>query len=337
MEFPTEWFEDEERWGFMIPSMMKRAWAAELEVLEVVRTLCKEHDIPWYATGGTLLGAIRHKGFIPWDDDIDIYMLRDDYDRFLEAAADELPKGFVLSGIYGKNERLWAANDMQQARVIADEEYFNLPRFMTYFHGFPYMRVGIDIFPYTFLPKEKNEQYRLFKVYYALNFTAANLALYRKDNILKKRLKELEKYVDAKFPDTDNDIVLAHALRYAADKWISAVKREEADAAVNAMYITVPDDQRDFGGIKGRPIEWHKSVVELPFETTTMCVPVEYEKAVIDSVGPDYMTPVMFSGDHEYPFYKKQEAALRQLLDESGVSVSTDEFCKNWHMMNGGH
>ena len=49
------------------------------------------------------------------------------------------------------------------------------------------------------------------------------------------------------------------------------------------------------------------------------------------------MTPIMFTGDHEYPFYKNQEAALRQLLDESGVTVSIDEFCKNWHMMNGGH
>ena len=141
MVFETQWFEEEERSGFLVPSMMKRAWAAELEVLEVVRTLCKEHDIPWYATGGTLLGAIRHKGFIPWDDDIVIYMLRDDYDRFIDAASKELPTGFVLSGIFGKNERLWVANDMQHARVIADEEYFNLPRFMTYFHGFPYMRV----------------------------------------------------------------------------------------------------------------------------------------------------------------------------------------------------
>ena len=76
-------------------------------------------------------------------------------------------------------------------------------------------------------------------------------------------------------------------------------------------FISAPDDYKDFTAVEGRPIEYHKSVVELPFENTTMCVPFEYEKSVIDCMGPDYMTPVMFAGDHEYPFYKKQEEYFR--------------------------
>ena len=72
MEFPDSYFEDEVREGFYIPSLMKRAWAAQMEVLEIVGEICEKHHIRYFAEWGTLLGAVRHGGRIPWDDDIDI-------------------------------------------------------------------------------------------------------------------------------------------------------------------------------------------------------------------------------------------------------------------------
>lgn len=63
-----KYLEAEEREGFFVSSMMKRYWAAQLKVLAEIDRVCKKHDIKWFADCGTLLGAVRHGGFIPWDD-----------------------------------------------------------------------------------------------------------------------------------------------------------------------------------------------------------------------------------------------------------------------------
>ena len=75
MEVSNSYLEDEVREGFFVPSIMKRAWTVELQVLEEVDKLCQRHGISWFAEWGTLLGAVRHQGFIPWDDDIDVIRL----------------------------------------------------------------------------------------------------------------------------------------------------------------------------------------------------------------------------------------------------------------------
>ena len=67
-----------------------------LEILSVIDDFCKEHNLKYYLGEGTLLGAIRHQGFIPWDDDIDIFMPREDYDKFFELAKTGLPEGYVV-------------------------------------------------------------------------------------------------------------------------------------------------------------------------------------------------------------------------------------------------
>ena len=79
LTFDDSYFLGETRDGFYIEPMMKCAWAAQLEVMCVIKQICEKYDIPYFAYYGTLLGTIRHKGFIPWDDDMDICMLRKDY------------------------------------------------------------------------------------------------------------------------------------------------------------------------------------------------------------------------------------------------------------------
>ena len=94
--FPDNYFEKEIRNGFEVSSMMKRAWAGQIEVLSVIREICERHNILWFADYGTLLGAVRHKGFIPWDDDMDIGMTRDNLNNFIKYAKDELPDEYKL-------------------------------------------------------------------------------------------------------------------------------------------------------------------------------------------------------------------------------------------------
>jgi lipopolysaccharide cholinephosphotransferase len=75
---------------------LKKLHATMLEMLDEFSRFCQENDIVWWLDSGNALGAARHKGFIPWDDDIDIGMLRPDYDRFISLAHKKLPEGLTL-------------------------------------------------------------------------------------------------------------------------------------------------------------------------------------------------------------------------------------------------
>ena len=68
----------------------------QLEILTEVDRVCRDNDIKYWLAGGTQLGAVRHQGFIPWDDDLDIAMKREDYERFMRIAPKKMDKRFVL-------------------------------------------------------------------------------------------------------------------------------------------------------------------------------------------------------------------------------------------------
>jgi lipopolysaccharide cholinephosphotransferase len=74
-----------------------------LMMMDEVKRVCDENNIRYFLVGGTLLGAVRHKGFIPWDDDFDIGMLRPDYERFMEIADDNLKKGLFVENYKSGN------------------------------------------------------------------------------------------------------------------------------------------------------------------------------------------------------------------------------------------
>lgn len=77
-------------------TVLRKAQMREVAILQEVDKICKKHDIKYWIDFGTLLGAVRHGGFIPWDDDLDICMLSSDYTKFIETARNELPDWLFL-------------------------------------------------------------------------------------------------------------------------------------------------------------------------------------------------------------------------------------------------
>ena len=77
-------------------TVLRQAQLVMLRMLKIIDYICRKHDISYWMCSGTLLGAVRHKGFIPWDDDLDICMIREDYERFVEIAVNEFPEDMML-------------------------------------------------------------------------------------------------------------------------------------------------------------------------------------------------------------------------------------------------
>ncbi|MBQ1660698.1 MAG: LicD family protein [Clostridia bacterium] len=90
IEYDQDFIKEEYRSGWLVTTLVKKSWWIQLDVLKEFARVCKENGLRWYPIGGILIGVIRHKGFIPWDDDIDIAMPREDYDKLEEACKKSL-------------------------------------------------------------------------------------------------------------------------------------------------------------------------------------------------------------------------------------------------------
>lgn len=85
-------------------TQLDRLHSVQMKIAREVKRICEKNDIRYFLEAGTMLGAVRHKGFIPWDDDMDFGMLKEDYDRFLEIAPSELSEEFFLDNYENNDE-----------------------------------------------------------------------------------------------------------------------------------------------------------------------------------------------------------------------------------------
>ena len=142
----------------------KKLKAYEVKTLDEFAKICDEYGIPYYITFGTLLGAIRHKGFIPWDDDIDVHLKPIDYYRFKEIMLNNPNKDFFYQAI--ETEKYYplpfAKLRMNNTKVVETklkDEPIN-------------QGIYIDIFPLIPYPKDNNDRKKLLK-----NLTIINLLI----------------------------------------------------------------------------------------------------------------------------------------------------------------
>jgi len=90
IEVPSNFLEEEVRDGYKVSSQMKQVWAVQLDLLKIFIDICEKYQLKYFADSGTLLGAVRHGGMIPWDDDIDVAMPREDYNKLCKCISQEL-------------------------------------------------------------------------------------------------------------------------------------------------------------------------------------------------------------------------------------------------------
>lgn len=90
LELPNQFLNAEYRCGYLVSEKLKKIWAVELDLLVQLDKICRKHKLRYQVCYGSMIGAVRHKGFIPWDDDMDVWLPREDYDRLCAVAPTEL-------------------------------------------------------------------------------------------------------------------------------------------------------------------------------------------------------------------------------------------------------
>lgn len=170
-------------------SLLRKGQLRMFDILKAVDKICRAHNIPYWLSSGTLLGAVRHGGFIPWDDDLDIEMLREDYLRLLPLLREELPEQFMVHDRESDKDYPYLYAKVRDKHSCIEEDYVFKSKHKGCF---------IDIFPLERSP------YPLYRI---ANRLYVNLCHY---NVYK--LRPIYEF---------NRALLRHVLFPILRKWIS--------------------------------------------------------------------------------------------------------------------
>ena len=293
MEFPKEFFLDEVREGFYVPAMMKRAWAAEIEILFEIDKICEKHELHYCIDYGTLLGAIRHRGFIPWDDDIDIMMMREDYEIFSKVANAELPEELSFCSIMDNSNYELTSHVKHNKMLISSKA---LGKYHNYLYG-----AGVDIFPYDRLSTDHEKEKNRIELFDALCILASLPSIDEKNiTVLEYETKKVEKLLGIKLQYSPNyRKELLQLLKDCVQKFNQDGGHKIASLPDLTLY-------KDMG--KGVfEDSWFGADSFMNFEFLSLPAPKEYF-AVIKNKYHDYGLMKKDGGAHNYPLYKKMEA-----------------------------
>ena len=238
----------------------------ELEMLIEVDRICRENDINYQVDGGTLLGAVRHQGFIPWDDDVDVRMLREDYERFCQVCMTKLDKNkYFLQTHKTDPGYRWG-----YARILRNGTYFSRQNqeMLTMKRG-----IFIDIFPCDGMPENK-----LLKTFYNAVCFCGRKILYspvgaiHEKNLIKKFIYKLLQLLPA-------------SAGFGLFNLLIKKYKGKNTRLIRTLGWNGPEE--NLGFLRN----WILNSCELPFENIMVKAPADYHGYLSFMFGEDYMSP----------------------------------------------
>lgn len=284
---------------------IKKIQSLELQALKDFIDLCERHHLRYFAIAGTCLGAIRHRGFIPWDDDIDVALPREDFNLFIKYADKELTeKYYLLDMEHNENYPLFSTRLCVKGTHFV-EEYFksiNCP-----------FGIFLDIYAYDNLADEKKDlkkQVRQSWLYSKLII----LWHIRKPFLFQKGFKA--KMIWAACGLIHGCLHFFHVpLKWLQRKGEGAVRRYEHVKTRRMGLLT--DTDPAWGTLATEDIF---PVVKVPFEDIEINLPQNYKKLMTQCYGADYMTP---------PAPENRKTHYPAILDfGDGINVADDGVIK---------
>lgn len=232
-------------------SDIRKLQLIDTNILKNVVEILDRHHLNYYMIGGTLLGAIRHKGFIPWDDDMDIAMPRTDYELFLSQFARELPANLSVDNFKTNNKYKYyitrIENNDYQVREVRNQNFEE-----------SFAHVSIDIFPIDGTPN--NKLLRKFYYFQVLSYRAL-ISLVQKNNIDQARkrstLEKLTIFVGTHLPI--QRIFSANKLQYKIDRLLKKQRQNSrfAGTIMGAYRVKEIVPRKYFGEGKLYEFEGH--------------------------------------------------------------------------------
>ncbi len=272
MEYVKNLNTDEIRSGFLVTSDRKRLWNAQINLIVEFQKFCDKHGLRFWAHCGTLLGAVRHQGFVPWDDDVDIAMFRDDYEKLKTIAPKEFHYPYVYNIGHDNDDPDYTEECgwpfVPLARVTDERSFVYDDANQGRSHGV----VSIDFFPLTVIPSEEDhpdqEQQRNFELIRELHLVAC----------MPKRAKFLLDHPE-KYPF----IINLDQLRRISQMPLRQRGKIFEDYLIKGEFDSKIVQAYDGGGYYRR--EWFNETIYLPFENISVPCPKEYAKVLTAAYG----------------------------------------------------
>ena len=282
-----------------MPGLMKRFWAAQLEVLEDISKVCRDNNIKWFADYGTLLGAVRHGGFIPWDDDLDICMLREDYDRFNMVAREALPGNYSVLNYHSENYWDNTTRVINSMNLIFDEKLLNK------YHDCIYP-AGIDIFCLDYISEDdaaENKRKELARLVMSSAVSCDFTLPLNRDTV--EILHSIEAVCKVSFTYDDT---LREQLYELGEKYFKMFSRDGAKRVALMNYWLDLNNHI-------YPIKSFEGDMKLTFEGMEVPVPLDYYGKLEADYG-NYVSVNRKSGIHDYPMYASNQQLFMKALGD---------------------